>query len=120
MRKSLIVASLVILPGAALAQDATAPTPPAPVIEAPSLSETVPLPRQASEEDGYRVVAISAGAVAGVVVTNVLTGGLITPVLLGSGGAFMGHGLTWAAVSTGTAAVGAVAGGMAGDWLYEQ
>jgi hypothetical protein len=120
MRKSLIVASLVLLPGAALAQDATAPTPPAPVIEAPSLSETVPLPRQASEEDGYRVVAISAGAVAGVVVANVLTGGLITPVLLGSGGAFMAHGFTSAAVSASTTALGAVAGGMTGNWLYEQ
>jgi uncharacterized protein YcfJ len=121
MHKSLIVASLVLFPATAFAQDATAPTPPAVVIEKPSLSDAVPTPRETSEADGYRVAAISAGAVAGVVVANVLTGGLITPVLLaGSGGAVMSHGLGWMAVSTGTTAVGAVAGGYAGDWLYEQ
>ena len=36
---------------------------------------------------GYHVVAISAGAVAGVIVANALTGGLATPVMtIGAGG----------------------------------
>jgi hypothetical protein len=122
MRKLLIVASILLFPAAAAAQDATAPTPPAAAPATPSLSETVPIPRAESGIDGYQVAAISVGAIAGVVVANVVTGGLIAPVLMaGAGGAgVMAHGLGWMAVKAGVTAVGAVGGGYAGDWAYSQ
>ena len=69
----------------------------------------------------YRVVAIAVGAVAGVVVANAITGGMATPVLvMGMGGAdaavlVPGSGIY---VSAATAAIGAVAGGYIGNWLY--
>jgi hypothetical protein len=66
----------------------------------------------------YRVVAIAAGAVAGVIVANAVTGGLATPVLvMGAGDAVLipGSGIY---VSAATAAIGAVAGGYLGNWLY--
>jgi hypothetical protein len=122
MRKFLIVVSILLFPAAAAAQDATSPTPPAAVPATPSLSETVPLPRAESGLDGYQVAAISIGALAGVVVANVVTGGLIAPVLMaGAGGAgVMAHGVGWMAVKAGVTAVGAVGGGYAGDWVYQQ
>jgi hypothetical protein len=119
MRKFLIVASILLFPAAAAAQEAPAPSA-AP--STPSLSETVPLPRAESGLDGYQVAAISVGALAGVVVANVVTGGLIAPVLMtGAGGAgVMAHGLGWMVVKAGVTAVGAVGGGYAGDWVYQQ
>jgi hypothetical protein len=122
MRKYLIVASILLFPAAAAAQDATSPTAPAAMPATPSLSETVPLPRAESGLDGYQVAAISIGAIAGVVVANVVTGGLIAPVMMaGAGGAgVMAHGVGWMAVKAGVTAVGAVGGGYAGDWVYQQ
>jgi hypothetical protein len=122
MRKFLIVTSIVLFPAVAAAQDATAPAPPAIVPDKPTLSESVPLPRSETGLDGYQVAAISIGALAGVVVANVVTGGLITPVLMsGAGGAgVMAHGVGWMAVKGGVTAVGAVAGGYGGDWVYQQ
>jgi hypothetical protein len=118
MRKFLIVASIALFPAAAAAQEATAPA----ASSTPSLSESVPLPRAESGLDGYQVAAISVGALAGVVVANMVTGGLITPVLMsGAGGAgVMAHGVGWMAVKAGVTAVGAVGGGYAGDWVYQQ
>jgi hypothetical protein len=120
MRKFLIVESILLFPAAAAAQEATAPA--APSSSTPSLSETVPLPRAESGLDGYQVAAISVGALAGVMVANVVTGGLIAPVLMtGAGGAgVMAHGVGWMAVKAGVTAVGAVGGGYAGDWVYQQ
>ena len=70
---------------------------------------------------GYHVVAISAGAVAGVIVANALTGGLATPVMtIGAGGGvavWEGGTALWSIVST---AAGAVVGGYFGDWLYRR
>jgi|KBSSwiStaDraftv2_1062776.scaffolds.fasta_scaffold747158_2 hypothetical protein len=70
---------------------------------------------------GYHVVAISAGAVAGVIVANALTGGLATPVMtIGAGGGvavWEGGAALWSIVSTAT---GAVVGGYFGDWLYHR
>ncbi|MFO1057386.1 MAG: hypothetical protein U1E53_10520 [Dongiaceae bacterium] len=72
-------------------------------------------------EDGagsYRVVAIAAGAVAGVIVANAVTGGLATPVLvMGAGDAVLVPGGGFY-LSAATAAVGALAGGYIGSWLY--
>jgi hypothetical protein len=80
------------------------------------------VPRTESGIDGYHVAAISVGAIAGVIVANVVTGGLIAPVLMtGAGGAgAMAHGVGWMAVKAGVTAVGAVAGGYGGDWVYSQ
>ena len=62
MRKLfLALGFLLALPAMAMAQDAAAPAAPA--------------------DAGYHVVAVSAGAVAGVIVANALTGGLATPVM---------------------------------------
>ena len=74
-----------------------------------------------SADAGYHVVAISAGAVAGVIVANALTGGLATPVMtIGAGGGvavWEGGTALWSIVST---AAGAVVGGYFGDWLYRR
>ena len=97
MRKLLLaLAFLLGLPAMAMAQDAAAPA-----------------------DADYHVVAISAGAVAGVIVANALTGGLATPVItIGAGGgvaALEGGAALWSIVAT---AVGAVVGGYHGDWIY--
>lgn len=69
--------------------------------------------------DGYRMLAITAGALGGAVATNMVIGGVVAPVVAGGaigaiegiGGAFM--------VAHGAAVVaGAVAGGYFADWLY--
>ena len=74
-----------------------------------------------SADASYHVVAISAGAVAGVIVANALTGGLATPVMpIGAGGGvavWEGGTAIWSIVST---AAGAIVGGYVGDWLYHR
>jgi hypothetical protein len=102
MRKLfLALGFLLALPTMAMAQNATAPADPA--------------------DAGYHVVAISAGAVAGVIVANALTGGLATPVMtIGAGGGvavWEGGTALWSIVST---AAGAVIGGYFGDWVYHR
>lgn len=63
-----IVASLLLYPvAAAAAQDA-------------------PVPRVDTDASGYRVLAIAAGAVAGVIVANIVTSGMITPMLVAATG----------------------------------
>src|SRR5690625_2491739 len=84
--------------------------------------QPVPVPAEEVRVDGYRVLAIAAGAVGGVVAANAATGGLITPWLTAgtaNGGATAGGSLlvTTAARSAVTA-VGAVGGGFIGNWLY--
>jgi len=95
-RLILVLGFLLALPTMAMAQDAAPPA-----------------------DAGYRVVAISAGAVAGVIVANALTGGLATPVVtIGAGGGvtlWEGGAALWSIVAT---AAGAVVGGYHGDWLY--
>lgn len=122
MRKFLIVASILLFPAAAAAQEATLPAAPSAAPSTPSLSETVPLPRAESGLDGYQVAAISIGAIAGVVVANVVTGGMIAPVMMaGAGGAaVMADGMGWMAVKAGVTLAGAVGGGYVGDWVYQQ
>ena len=100
MRKLILALGfLLALPTMAMAQNAATPADPA--------------------NAGYHVVAISAGAVAGVIVANALTGGLATPVMtIGAGGGvaiWEGGAALWSIVST---AAGAVAGGYVGDWIY--
>jgi len=76
---SIIIAGLLLAPISAFAQEATPGVPPA--AAAPSLSPMVPMPRDEAGVNGYRIVAIAAGALVGVVAANFLTGGMITPIL---------------------------------------
>jgi len=100
-RLFLALGFLLALPTMAMAQSSATPADPA--------------------DAGYHVVAISAGAVAGVIVANALTGGLATPVMtIGAGGGvavWEGGAALWSIVST---AAGAVVGGYFGDWLYHR
>jgi len=123
MRALAIAIILLLSPVMALAQTAQQP--------APSLAETAPPPEfPAMELSFYRVAAISAGAVAGVIAVNIASGGMITPILAaGMVDAGPVVGATPAAAMGGanylaTAAeafvvgIGAVLGGHAGNWLY--
>jgi hypothetical protein len=86
MRRTILIASLILMPVAAAAQDAS-PLPPAGA--APQVPYIVPMPREEAGVSGYRILAITAGAVVGVVVANFLTGGMITPILAAGTGAAM-------------------------------
>ena len=77
---SIIMAGMLLVPVAAFAQEATPAQPPG-VAAPPSLSPVVPMPRQEAGVSGYRVLAIAAGAVVGVIAANFLSGGMITPIL---------------------------------------
>ena len=87
----------------------------------PTMAMAQSAPPADPADAGYHVVAISAGAVAGVIVANALTGGLATPVMtIGSGGGvavWEGGAALWSIVST---AAGAVVGGYFGDWVYHR
>jgi len=117
MRHFIVVATLLLVPVAASAQDA------------PYGSQSAPTPRLETGVDGYRVAAIAAGAVAGVVVANAVTGGIITPVLMAGSGmpvgamaqpALAATTYTFMAVQAGVLGAGAVVGGYVGNWVYAQ
>jgi len=137
MRVFILLFGLIAFPLAASAQDTTVVTkPPASgtatvdatpavpaVPNAHSLSDVVPKPRLQAEVDTYRVAAIAVGAVAGVVVANAVTGGLITPILMygsgnGAGAAVLASGYTAAATNTLVTAAGAIGGGYIANWIY--
>jgi len=91
--------------------------------------EVVSLPEMAAElglsaptDDDYRVSAIAVGAVAGVVIANVATGGMAAPVLvLGTPAATLAVAQSGAGYIGGLAitAFGAFGGGYVVDWLYQ-
>src|SRR5262245_49718823 len=109
MRKILLIGTVLVLPMNAMAQTA------------PSLAESVPTPGVEANIDGYRVAAISVGAVAGVLVANAVTGGMVTPVLLwGAGDAGLVAAAPAAtAAQTAVTAAGALIGGYIGNWVYD-
>jgi hypothetical protein len=72
---SMIVAALVLTPGTAFALD------PAPAAPSAAAAPQSPAPQPEAGPNGYRALAIAAGAVVGVVVVEYLTGGAITPML---------------------------------------
>ena len=106
--------------------------------KAPTLAETAPMPRApAADLSFHNVAAISIGAIAGVIVVNMVTGGMIMPVLAagvaetpaavpavaGAAGAaapaaMAGIDYVATASQVAVAAVGAVVGGYIGNWLY--
>lgn len=105
------------------AQTAPPATLPAPTVEAApatSLSSTVPVPTDPNAIDYYRVAAITAGAVGGIMVANMLAAGLAGSAAATAGGAAVASGASYA-VTTGqvaVSAVGAVIGGYVGSWVY--
>lgn len=100
MRRAVAIAGVLLLPFATAAQDGSPPAVAA--TQAPSLSASAPVPRLSEPGmDGYRLAAIAAGAVAGVITVNYFTGGLITPILAyGSGAAIPAAAPPWAGAST--------------------
>ena len=72
--------------------------------------------------DPYRVAAIAAGTLVGVIGLNAVSGGAATPVLaLGSaGGLAAAQGAAAYLAGLATTALGAMAGGYAAGWLYER
>lgn len=106
MRNLLVALFLLVVPAAAHAQTA----------------ESVPVPVEEARIDGYRVLAIASGAVAGVVVANAASGGLITPWLtagMAGGGAMASSNIIVVnAARSAVTLAGAVAGGFIGNWLY--
>ena len=71
--------------------------------------------------DPYRVAAIAAGAVAGVIAVNAGTGGLATPALALGAPAVVAASRSAAArlIGLATTAAGGLAGGYAGGWLSQ-
>jgi hypothetical protein len=68
---SILVAGLLLAPVAAFAQDATPVQPGGAAASSPSLSPVVPMPREEAGVSGYRVLAITAGAIVGVIMPPV-------------------------------------------------
>ncbi len=87
------------------------------VAAARTMAESVPMPRIVAEVDGYRIMAIAAGTAGGLVAANVLTGGLITPIL--AGGPMITGSYAMAATQTAAMAAGALVGAYIGNWVYE-
>jgi|ETNmetMinimDraft_20_1059909.scaffolds.fasta_scaffold29670_2 hypothetical protein len=105
MRKILIAAALVLFSVTAQAQEAPA-----------------------TDSEGWRYVAIGAGALGGIWAANVLSAGLLMPVLAGSGigaGGAVGvadmgaHAGMFVATRAIVVVGGAIAGGYIGAWLYD-
>lgn len=111
-----VLALIVALPlaGPALAQGTTpAPATPVPPVQVQPYPGLTPSDLMETKIDGYRMLAIAAGAVGGAIVTNIVIGGVVSPVLMagGAGGASgIVHGVAIIA--------GGIAGGYFGDWLY--
>ncbi len=80
MRHLVIVASLVLLPGMAIAQSSQPPT----------LTEVIQAPVDALAQGDYYVLAVAVGAVAGVAVASSLTGGVVMPIVGGVVGGYVG------------------------------
>jgi len=128
MRGLAIAIVVLLLPLTAMAQTAQ----PA----APTLAESAPMPQSpAANLSFHNVAAISIGAIAGVIVVNIVTGGMIMPILAagvaettpaavaGAAGAAAPAAIASVdyvatASQLAVAAVGAVVGGYVGNWLY--
>ena len=86
--------------------------------------QPVPVPAEEVSVNGYRILAIGAGAVGGVVVANLATAGMITPWITAgaaTGGmpAVLGTNVVVAnAARAVVITAGALGGGMVGNWLY--
>jgi len=112
--RALALALLLALPFAttAAAQQAPAGQPEITAVQAPA-------PVVERRVDGYRVLAISAGALGGAMVGHALIGGSM-PIVMGSGGmaVLQGAGTGYMLLRGAVVAGSAVAGGYIGNWLY--
>lgn len=112
--RALALALLLALPFAttAAAQQAPAGQPEITAVQAPA-------PVVERRVDGYRVLAISAGALGGAMVGHALIGGTM-PVVMGGGGmaVLQGAGTGYMLLRGAVVAGSAVAGGYIGNWLY--
>jgi hypothetical protein len=72
------ICSVLVAPHGAVAQGWL---PPAAAPELSSPAQLVPMPPPEADVSRYRVLAIAGGAVIGVIAANVITGGIITPIL---------------------------------------
>ncbi len=74
----------------------------------------------ASDDNGWRLVAVGAGALAGIWAVNVVTAGFAAPVMAAAGagnvGAFFSLNML---MRTAVFAAGAIAGGYVGGWIYD-
>lgn len=136
MRRFIVVAASILLLTSALARAEE------PVRMVP-LSAAVPMPRPVEVEvSRFRVVAIGAGAVVGMIAANVISGGMITPFLAGVSLAMPAEAAavvpvaaaagpavaavpvvaatsaTMMAVHAGIIVAGSVIGAAVGNWLY--
>ncbi|WP_207461206.1 hypothetical protein [Azospirillum sp. SYSU D00513] len=105
------------------AMPAPAPAPAAGAVPHASAADPLPMPRDEMEQGhDYTTAAIAAGAVAGVIVANAATGGIMTPVLTAGAleGGMMGGGYLAMTSQALVSAIGAVGGGYVGNWLYGQ
>ena len=74
----------------------------------------------ASGDDSWRLVAVGAGALAGVWAANVVTAGFVMPVMAAAGAADVGAFFTFDMLArTAVLAGGAIAGGYIGGWIYD-
>src|SRR5207244_8139044 len=73
------IAGLMLWTHGAAAEENRLPPPPVP--EGPSLSQLAPEPGIETEASGYRIVAIAAATVLGVIAINFVTRGMLTPIL---------------------------------------
>lgn len=117
MRK-LLLASVLVMP-LAVSVEARADEAAAPRLQAPmhpvQLQATMPERRI----DGYRMLAITAGALGGAIVTNMVVGSVVAPAVMGSAvGAIQGMGGAFMVARGAAAVAGGVAGGYFADWLY--
>ena len=86
--------------------------------------QPVPVPSEEVDVNGYRILAIGAGAVGGVIVANLATAGMITPWITAgaaTGGmpAVMGSNVVVVnAARAVVLAAGALGGGTIGNWPY--
>jgi hypothetical protein len=86
--------------------------------------QPVPVPSEEVDVNGYRILAIGAGAVGGVIVANLATAGMITPWITAgaaTGGMPAVMGSNVVVVNAARAVVltaGALGGGTIGNWLY--
>jgi hypothetical protein len=128
MRWLAIAVVVLLSPLPALAQTAQP--------SAPTLAESAPMPRApAADLSFHNVAAISIGAIAGVIVVNMVTGGMIMPILAAgvaettptavpavagavAPAAMASVDYVATASQVAVAAVGAVVGGYVGNWLY--
>lgn len=133
MRAMMFAVLLAMLPAVANAQtdnsittEPVAPSGSEATTGAGSPAETAPMPSGPVDVDGYHIAAIAAGAVGGVIVANIVTGGMATPFMTGAtlanGVTMVANGATWLASLSELAVtgIGAIGGGYVGDWLYNQ